>query len=105
MFAPADREAKKGELDVEMLSDKFRQDASDELLDKVFDELLDYVTDELIVNVVDELSIEKFDELISDLLLASVVSGFPPRGLLFPSSELRYLFCHAFFSSNFLTSL
>ena len=65
MFAPADREAEKGELDVEMLSDKFREDVSNELFDKVFDEPLDYVADELIVNVVDELYIEMFDELIS----------------------------------------
>ena len=105
MFVLADREAEKGELDVEMLSDKFSEDVSDELFDKVFDEPLDYVADELIVNVVDELYIEIFDELISDLLLVSVVSGSPSRGLLFPSGELKYLFCHAFSSSNFLTSL
>ncbi len=74
---------------------------SDELFGKVFDELLDNVADELIVNVVDELSIEMFDELISNLLLASAVSGSSSRGLLFPSSKLRYLFCHAFSSSKF----
>jgi hypothetical protein len=88
-----------------MLSDKFSDGVSDELFDKVFDEMLDNVADELIVTVVDELSIEIFDELISDLLLASVVSRSSSRGLLFPSSKLRYLFCHAFSSSNFFTSL
>ncbi len=98
MLVPAVCEADARGLDAEMFSGKFRNDVSDELFDNVFDELLD--------NMVDELSDEVFDELISDLLLAFVGSGSSSRDLLFPSSRLRYLFCHDAFSSfNFVTSL
>jgi hypothetical protein len=114
IFSPADREAKARELDdgkfsgkfLDNVSDEFLGNVFDELLDNAFDDLLDNVLDELLDNVVDELSNEALDELISDLLLASVGSVSSSRGLLFPSSKLRYLFGHDAFSSfNFVTSL